>query len=191
MQKTVIRNKIINERLSLAGKDVLKRSVAIGQRFLESYLYKNAGSIAMYSDFKGEVKTDLIVQDALASGKSVLMPKIKMNDFSLSFISIVSEAELIENEMGFKEPLIEKGRKWEVEDIDLFIVPGVAFDEKGNRLGMGKGCYDKALTCAKREDIVALAYEFQIVEEVPSYHHDVKVGWIVTEDRFIRTLENN
>jgi len=191
VQKTVFRKKIINERLSLSRKDSLGKSIAIGQQLLDSPLYKNAVSIALYCDFRGEVKTDLIVRDAFISGKSVLMPKVKQEDFSLFFIAVSSENELEVNAMGFREPLIERGRKWEVEDVDLFIVPGVAFDERGNRLGMGKGCYDRALSCVKRENIIALAYEFQLVEEVPSYHHDVKVGWIVTEKRFIRTLENN
>ena len=191
MQKTIFRKKIINERLSLSEKDVQDRSVAIVQQLLDSPLYRNTDSIALYSDFRGEVKTDLIIKDALSSGKSVLMPKIKQEDFSLSFVLICSEDELVESEIGFKEPLLKKGRTWEAEDIDLFVVPGVAFDEYGNRLGMGKGCYDRVLSCTGRENIIALAYDFQIVKDVPSCHHDVKVGWIVTEKRFIRTIENN
>lgn len=191
MQKTLFRQKIINERLSLSGKDVLERSIAIEKQLIGSSLYKNAVSVALYCDFRGEVKTDLIVRDVLTSGKSLLLPKIKEEDFSISFIAVRSEDELAENAIGFREPLVGKGRRWEVEDIDLFIVPGVAFDKTGNRLGMGKGCYDRVLAHTKRENIVALAYEFQLVDEVPSYHHDIKVGWIITEKRFIRTLENN
>jgi len=191
VQKTVFRKKIIDERLALSGSDVREKSLSIERRFLQFPLYKKAESVALYCDFRGEVRTDILLEDALASGKTVLMPRIRQEDFSISFFSIASPGELAENDIGFKEPPAAKGRKWDVSDIDLFVVPGVAFDRKGNRLGMGKGCYDRALCSIAREKIVGLAYEFQLVEDVPSYHHDVKIGWIITENKITRTIEIN
>jgi len=79
----------------------------------------------------------------------------------------------------------------EYSDIDLIVVPGVAFDMSGNRLGMGKGFYDRALKDVGKGKIAALAYEFQLIGKVPVYGHDVGVGWIITEERILDVINNN
>jgi 5-formyltetrahydrofolate cyclo-ligase len=74
--------------------------------------------------------------------------------------------------------------------MDLFVVPGVAFDDQGNRLGQGAGYYDRLLTgISERIPIVGLAFELQIVERVPTNDHDIRVDWIITEKRLIKCRE--
>lgn len=188
MQKSLIRKRLIKERLALRPSDVASKSNIIADRVIASTLFKNADIIALYSDFRAEVQTELISDAAFSLGKSVLMPKVRKEDYSIVFLPISSLDELEKADEGFLEPLGKVKKAFEVSKIDLFIVPGVAYDLSGARLGMGKGCYDRALKDVDRDIVLAPAYEFQLIEDVPCYHHDLTVGWIATEDRLIKTV---
>lgn len=188
MEKPLIRERFLKERLVLKPSDVAFKSNIIANRIISSTLFKNADSIALYSDFRGEVQTDLIIDAAFSLGKRVLMPKVRREDYSIVFIPILSHDDLERGAEGFLEPLAEFKNVFDVSRIDLFIVPGVAYDLSGTRLGLGKGCYDRALKNVDRDIMLAPAYEFQLLEDLPCYHHDLKVGWIATEDRFIKTV---
>ncbi len=177
---------MIKERLALSARFVAEKSGEIQRRFMDLKIYKDAHSVAIYSDFKGEVQTGLILKQGINDGKVILMPRLSRKNFSMSFFSILSEQNLGKNREGFKEPVFEQGQKFENSEIDLVVVPGVAFDVKGQRVGLGKGYYDRALKEISRDKIVAIAYEFQVLQEVPSCHHDVGVGWIVTEERCLK-----
>ena len=179
---------MLKERLSFDAEGAAAKGSAIQGRFLESTLYREAQSLAAYSDFKGEVATGMILDAVLKGDKLLVLPRVNLPGYTLSFLSVSSTDSLEVGRDGFREPAEGSGESKDVSEIDLFLLPGVAFDMAGNRLGMGKGCYDRALTAVAREKIVALAYEFQIVETVPSDRLDVPVGWIVTEERIIRCL---
>ena len=91
--------------------------------------------------------------------------------------------------MDIPEPAITRGRKVNLKDIDVVMVPGAGFDVRGNRLGYGFGYYDKLLSKSKRHiTTIALAFEEQIVPEVPNEKHDIKVDKIVTDRRVINCL---
>ena len=94
--------------------------------------------------------------------------------------------ELRVGSYGILEPRIEKIRKTNVEDLELIIVPGIAFDKNGNRLGHGKGYYDRILGKTNATKI-GLAFEFQIVGKIPTNENDKPVDIIITEERVIRT----
>lgn len=188
MQKSLIRKRLIKERLALRPSDVASKSNIIADRVIASTLFKNVDIIALYSDFRAEVQTGLILDAAFSLGKKVLMPKVRKEDYSIVFLPISSLDELEKADEGFLEPLAKIEKAFEVSKIDLFIVPGVAYDLSGARLGMGKGCYDRALKDVDRDIVLAPAYEFQLIEDVPCYHHDLTVGWIATEDRLIKTV---
>ena len=181
---------MIEKRLSLSETEACERSLAVEQRVFALSRYRTARVVALYSDFKGEVRTGGILRRARTDGKAVALPLLARESATMRFVVIDSEADLVENREGFREPLGGGGLHYDVPDIDLFFVPGVAFDLAGNRLGMGKGYYDRALEGVPPGRIAALAYEFQLLEEVPSFSHDVRVGWIVTEERLIRTAAN-
>ena len=187
-RKSLIRKRLIKERLALTPGDVTVKSEHIAKRVIASELFNNAASIALYSDFRAEVETGLLFQEALCLGKQVLMPKMVREDYSIVFIPVTSPDDLEKGDEGFLEPIADVNKAFDVLKIDLFIVPGVAYDISGTRLGMGKGCYDRALMGVDSDIVLAPAYEFQLLENVPGYHHDLTVGWIATEDRLIKTV---
>ncbi len=186
MEKETLRKSLLKERLSFDAERAAAKSCAIQRKFLESALYREAASVAVYCDFKGEVETGMILEDVLKGEKLLALPRINRPGYTLSFLPVCSTDTLEVNRDGFREPAEGSGKELDVKEIDLFVLPGVAYDMAGNRLGMGKGCYDKALENIGREKMVALAYEFQVIETVPAERHDARVGWIVTEERLIR-----
>jgi 5-formyltetrahydrofolate cyclo-ligase len=117
--------------------------------------------------------------------KNIVVPISNKKDNTLTLSHLKSWEELSLGSYGILEPRTEKIRKTNVEDIDLIIVPGVAFDEKGNRLGHGKGFYDRLLKKTKAT-VIGLAFEFQILENIPTDKNDVPVDMIITEKRIIR-----
>ena len=188
MEKSLIRERLLKERLVLSPSDVTYKSNIIANRIISSMIFKNADNVALYSDFRAEVQTGLMIDAAFSLGKRVFMPKVRREDYSIVFIPILSHDDLERGDEGFLEPLTEVEKAFDVSKIDLFIVPGVAYDLSGTRLGLGKGCYDRALKSVERDIMLAPAYEFQLLEDLPCYHHDLKVGWIATEDRLIKTV---
>lgn len=191
MKKTVVRQRLKEERSHLSIEDVLSLSDALQQRFLNSSLYSEAAVIAAYSSFKGEVDTSMLVNRAIADGKKIVMPKVSNDYASMDFIFIEGEHCLSEGAYGIKEPIFDESRVACKSDIDIIIVPGVAYDLKGHRMGMGKGYYDKALSGIDRERLVGFAYDFQILDEVPFEAHDISVGSVVTEKRIVKCFYNN
>ncbi|MDT8317115.1 MAG: 5-formyltetrahydrofolate cyclo-ligase [bacterium] len=188
MQKSLIRKRLIKERLALKPGEVASKSSMIADRILSLALFKNADNIALYSDFRAEVQTGLMIDAAFSLGKRILMPKVRREDYSIVFIPILSPDDLEKGDDGFYEPSAEVEKAFDILKIDLFIVPGVAYDLSGTRLGLGKGCYDRALKDVDRDIVLAPAYEFQLLKDLPCYQHDLKVGWMVTEDRVIKTV---
>ena len=104
----------------------------------------------------------------------------------MSFVSVALEDDLSKVSDIFSDFHLESGEIISTATIDVIVVPGVAFDINGNRLGMGKGFYDRTLKDVDREKIVALSYECQLVEKIPVDKHDVGVGWIITEERILK-----
>jgi 5-formyltetrahydrofolate cyclo-ligase len=119
-------------------------------------------------------------------GKRVVLPKVNVPDWRLMLYEIKNIKELKKGYMDIPEPSVTEDRLRNIDDIDVFIIPGIAFDESGNRLGYSSGLYDKLLSGIKQSvPIVALAYEEQIVEKIFSEPHDVKMHKIITEKRII------
>ncbi len=188
MDKADIRRWMLEKRCSISDEKSIEISLTIQQKLFLTPRYKEANIIALYSSFRGEVKTERLIERALFDGKKVVMPKISMEDYRMHFIAISAKDDLMTNSYGLKEPEQKNSGYFAEENIDLFVVPGVAFDLSGNRIGMGKGYYDRALQSVSRDSVVALAYEFQLIDSVPAENHDVVMGTIITEERIIDTL---
>jgi 5-formyltetrahydrofolate cyclo-ligase len=183
--KQALRVATLSQRSSLSPLQSDSWSRSIQTRFLESAIYRLSKAVALYSSVENEVSTDEIRDDALRRGKKVFFPRLGPVR-GLALVEIQSAAELTPGKMGILEPSGEKL----LEDsgvIDvLIVVPGVAFDQNGNRLGRGQGWYDRVLRgLGPRATPVGLAYEFQIVHCVPVDHWDEKVRYIVTQERLI------
>lgn len=180
-----MRNRIRELRRKHDPSAIRQKSRAIWERFSSLQNYRSASAIALYCSIvrEREVMTIPMIEMALVQGKKVCLPKV-MHD-SLEFFSIRDvRQDLSEGAFGILEPIT--GDRVDPQNIDLVVVPGVAFDVKGNRVGFGRGYYDRFLRRArKRASIVALAFEFQIVDRVPATEYDVRVHKIVTEKRVI------
>lgn len=147
---------------------------------MRSDLFPAARCLALYSAVHNEVSTDQVLEQALASGKLLAFPRVSGQE--LEFVMIESSSELVPGNFGVKEP---QGRKLvAVEHIDLIVVPGVVFDQRGHRLGYGRGYYDRALAkCQGQAKKIGFAYDFQLVEELPATDYDETLSVLITESR--------
>ena len=157
---------------------------------LESLLnwkvYKKAGVIHTYISLPDEPDTRAIIENCWSSGKIVTVPLVLTNTYDLFHSEIKSFDDLISGMYGIQEPSPESRIIMTPDMFDLVIVPGVAFDKKGRRIGLGKGYYDRflELTSAFR---LALAFDCQLLENVPSELHDIPMDAILSESGILET----
>ncbi|GAB4389842.1 MAG: 5-formyltetrahydrofolate cyclo-ligase [Thermodesulfovibrionales bacterium] len=151
-------------------------------RALEEFV--NAGTVLLYASFRSEVDTLEIISEAISSGKRVFLPRVEGD--VLGVYEVEGADELSAGFMGIPEPPALDGRRREAAQAEVIIVPGVAFDPLGWRLGYGKGYYDRLLSGAPGRPRVALAYEEQMAGALPHEEHDVGMDVIVTDRRVIR-----
>ena len=179
-KKSSLRKTLLEKR-DATSFDLIKISSRQIQANLERIEdYRNAKSIAFYYPIGSEVKTQDLMLKVLSLGKDVLLPKVQEDE--LDFRKITDLNSLEKGSFDIMEP---KDNCEKSDKIDVIIVPTVGISADGNRLGYGHGYYDRFLT--KIDAIsIALTYEKQIVKSIPSTENDVKINWIVTEDRFFK-----
>jgi 5-formyltetrahydrofolate cyclo-ligase len=184
--KARLRKRVLELRRELSFEEVYGLSARVQQKFIGSSCFLSSRRLALYSSFNNEVLTDEIFARAAALGKEVYFPRVIPGNGRLAFYRVVNLKDLRPGSYEVPEPAGDEAHVTP-GTFDLIVVPGVAFDIKGSRIGFGKGYYDRALTDLKAR-VVALAYEFQVVaEEIPTADHDVRVSSIVTEERIIET----
>lgn len=144
---------------------------------MQSSLLKSARIVAAYAPIRNEVPTQGIVQGLTKFGCRVVYPRIQ--GCGLDFAG----GELIEGRWGIPEP--QAGKSVPISQVDAVLVPGVAFDERGARIGQGGGYYDRAMRGFDGL-IIGLAYEFQLSKRIPEDEHDIRCNWVVTESRLIK-----
>jgi 5-formyltetrahydrofolate cyclo-ligase len=158
---------------------------AIGKRLLSLREYVDARRVLYYASFRSEVSTEELIEASIASGKEVLLPKVDEENCALTKHMIDGLHNVSPGYMGIPEPVTNLCVK--VESVHLILVPGLAFGHHGWRIGYGGGYYDRLLSRVRGiRPIVALAYEAQILEDIPHEEHDVPMDVIVTEERVIR-----
>ncbi|MAG17877.1 MAG: 5-formyltetrahydrofolate cyclo-ligase [Candidatus Diapherotrites archaeon] len=178
MDKAVLRKQIFEKRKSVSKDEVLEKSKKIFENLFSLEEINQAQNIAVYISFNNEVETKLIIEKLWKLGKNVFIPVMK--EEHLHFAKINSFEGLAENKRGILEPKEELFIS--PNEIELFIVPGLAFDKEGNRLGWGKGFYDHFFNFNKIDaKKIGLAFDFQIVIQIPHKSHDVKMDFVVTE----------
>ncbi|MEW6586141.1 MAG: 5-formyltetrahydrofolate cyclo-ligase [Nitrospirota bacterium] len=186
--KQSIRKEILRKRDGISRDLRAEKDALIERRLLSLPEFTCAKTVLFYASFRSEVYTLRTISTALSLGKKVLLPKVDSKQHCLVLYEIRDVTDLSPGYMGIPEPAATADRETGVDDADLVIIPGAAFDRRGNRLGYGAGYYDILLTNSERKaPLITLAYEEQIVDSVPSEAHDVKVGIIVTDERVIRT----
>jgi len=183
MDKRSIRAALLQQRLALTATQTSLLGHAAQVRVLELSYFRKATTVALYSAVRNEVDTTLLAEAALAAGKSLCFPCV--NGEEMHFYPVNSLDELQEGCFGVCEP---QPAEMEVAaaQIDFMLVPGVAFDLSGHRLGYGRGFFDRFLEGAGfYGQRVGLAYDFQVVERLPAEEHDQMVDLLVTEARII------
>jgi 5-formyltetrahydrofolate cyclo-ligase len=191
-EKALLRKLVLEKRRALSDHERGAKSIAVQERLLGLEEFNQGGVIHLFLSFKGEVMTDGIVRKCLTLGKRVVVPVVTGGTEGLFFSELKKYPDEVEQgALGIPEPKKEYIRRVEIGIIDLFVLPGVAFDTEGNRLGYGRGYYDRILgrtapvQAIGHVPLVALAFELQLVDCIPASVHDVRVHKIVTEDRVI------
>ncbi len=185
--KKSLRNVLLKRRASIKPELKSLKEAAIKKRLFALADFKKAKSILFYASFRSEVDTIRCLQDVIRSGKKLALPVVDHRHKELKIFEVKDISELISGYMGIPEPEITKNREIGLKDIGIVVVPGAGFDINGNRLGYGAGYYDKLLSKSKKHiTTIALAFEEQIVKEIPAEPHDIKVDMIVTDKRLIR-----
>jgi 5-formyltetrahydrofolate cyclo-ligase len=181
-QKRYLRTEALARRDSQPDKDALSRT--IGERLLSLPAYQQAKTVLFYVDVRSEVRTRWVLPRVLESGNCLVVPYCVGRELALFHLRNVSE--LVPGRFGILEPdPVLRGdphRRVGADQLDLLIVPGVAFDQFGGRMGHGHGFYDRLLAKI-RPGIpkIGLAFECQIVPAVPTEPHDVPLDAVITE----------
>ena len=185
--KAQIRREIALKRLAMSEDKCLARSLAIEQNLFSLPEFVARKTIAFYMALDREVQTRGMIRQAIGLGKQALIPKINGEEGHFVWSEIRDiDREVTRGTFGILEPREHYLRIIPCKAIELVIVPGVAFDVEGRRIGFGRGYYDRMLaqleeTCFR----VGLAFELQIVPEIPHLEHDIPVHKLITEERLI------
>lgn len=182
MDKASLRRELLHRRRQIAPEQKAASDRAITQRVLQSEAYRRSRTVFVYCSTPEEIDTHAIIADALRRGKRVCLPKC-LPGHAMQPCAITSERDLTEERFGIPEPGAHCAAV-APEEIDLCLVPALACDRTGARLGYGGGFYDRFLpqTPACR---MALCAQARLLERVPAEPHDVRCGCIVTEQEVV------
>ena len=185
MRKQDIR-KIIKRKRQELNKDIKQElDKRVIDNFFNSEYIKDSNIIFIYVGMDSEINTINIINKLLDMGKRVAVPKVLSQNKEMVSLEIKSILDLNESgSFGILEPDISK--KDVGNEIDLIIVPGLAFDKRGYRIGYGGGFYDKFLEKHNKIKRISLCYNFQIIENVRNEEFDKRVDTIITEDEIIK-----
>lgn len=188
--KERIRNKVIQIRDLIPVEVRREKDKRIYKNLTGLREYRSAASVMLFASFRSEVNTFSIIREALKDGKAVSLPRVAINRGEIKTYRIRSLEELEEGYMGIQEPPADREREVPAEEVNLILIPGVAFDARGGRLGYGGGYYDRLTgRMTARPGLIALAFEEQVIDEVPVASHDIRVNRIVTDKRVIQCRE--
>ncbi|MCR5487365.1 MAG: 5-formyltetrahydrofolate cyclo-ligase [Lachnospiraceae bacterium] len=176
-EKEVMRKEIREKLARMSGERLKEESLRIASRILSMKEYLEAECMAGYASMKREAQSDEILEDALKRKKSLFLPRVT-GDSAMEFMRVTSMSGLIpQGAFGIREPLDGEALN---RIPDLALIPGLAFDRKGNRLGRGRGYYDRILREWKGKCLLAgLCLSAQIMPSVPCEEWDIPVDFVV------------
>lgn len=178
MTKNELRKINKEKRAAMNEAEVKEKSLAIAKTFLGSEIYKRAKTIMVYMPLGNEVDTRTIITSAFSDGKCIVVPVTDAVTGEVTPCEIEKDEALQKGAFGILEPFSK--RIADPRLIDVVLVPGIAFDKKGGRIGFGKGCYDRFLK--KTEALkIGLCYDFQLCEKTEEESHDIKMDFVITE----------
>ena len=175
MNKKELRSIIRAQKRAMTEEMIVQKSEKLGQLFAASELYKNAKAIYGYLPYNQEVRTVSMLEQALKDGKKVAVPKCYGEEMRFIWMDDLSKVE--KGYANIPEPIADEP----VADdkTALVLMPGLAFDPKGNRMGYGGGFYDKFLAAEPGHPTLALCYDFQMLEHLETEAHDLPVDVVL------------
>ncbi len=181
--KAKLRKRLHGLRDALTPEERARHSGSITRDILALAAYREARTFMAYMTFGTEFITDALVRDALANAKTLVLPRIDRSQNRLETYAVQDlESELAAGPWGIREPLPDRCRAVAISEIDVVLVPGLGFNTDGDRIGYGRGYYDRLLQYrSRRTTLVAAAYSIQVVDTVPVGEHDIPVDIVVTE----------
>jgi 5-formyltetrahydrofolate cyclo-ligase len=184
--KTASRAQVRARLATLSPQECASQSQQICERALASALWSQARSILFFAPtFAGEPDITPLIQTAIASGKTVALPHFISAEAGYRAAIIASMDQLVVRQFNVREPGPECPEH-PLNRLDLIFVPGVAFTARGERIGRGKGYYDRLLASVRGKS-VGVAFEQQLIESLPVEPHDVLLNCILTPTRLIET----
>ena len=174
-QKQIIREKVAKLKNSLSGEAIIRCSELICNRLVSTDLFNQSTCIALYYALGDEVLTSRLI-DEWRFKKQIVLPVVAGKD--LHFYPYTGNENLKKSDYGIMEPV--GSELITPESIDIYIIPGIAFDYNCNRLGRGKGYYDRYLSGIEKP-LIGLCFDFQLVERIPADIHDKKMTMVITE----------
>ena len=175
MDKTALRRAIREQKRAMSEEEILARSAKLGELFANTDAYRAARTIYGYMPYNQEVRTVPMLERALRDGKKVAVPKVYGD--TMKFIYLEDLTRVAKSEMGIPEPIAD-GPVAE-DTTALVLMPGLAFDKEGHRIGYGGGFYDKFLSAEPTHPTVALCYEFQMFAQLDTEEFDIPVDLVL------------
>ena len=175
MDKKELRRTIREQKKAMTEEEIELRSKKLGQLLRDSQVYRQAKTVYFYLPYNQEVRTVPMLEHALRDGKKVAVPKVYGDD--MKFIYIEDLNRLSKGYCGIPEPL-DDGPVAE-DPTALVLMPGLAFDPQGHRIGYGGGFYDKFLARESRHPTLALCYEFQMLPSLETEAFDIPVDQVL------------
>ena len=168
MDKKELRRSIRERKRAMTEEEIVSRSEKLGVLFAQSEAYKNAKTIYGYLPYNQEVRTVPMLEQALKDGKKVAVPKVYGDE--MKFLYLDDLTKVSKGYAGIPEPIAD-GPVAD-DETALVLMPGLAFDPQGHRIGYGGGFYDKFLAAEPNHPTLALCYEFQLLPELDTEEHD-------------------
>lgn len=183
MTKRAVRTELRERLAQLSVDEVRARSAAACSLLATQPVFRKAETIMIFLSMPQEVDTSPLAQEAWLSYKTVLAPRVSWEQRRMLPTEIQSLSDDVESgPLGVREPV--SGLPVPVGEIDLVVVPGLGFDGQGNRLGRGRGFYDRFLAHRDFRGVTcALAFEFQVIQHVPAEENDVRMDMLVTDEQ--------
>ena len=175
MNKQELRKAIRARKRAMTEEEIECRSRSLCRKFLESDAYQDCRTLYGYLPYNQEVRTVPILRQALADGKQVAVPKVYGDD--MKFIVLTDLSQVSKGYAGIPEPIADGPVAQ--DETALVLMPGLAFDPQGHRIGYGGGFYDKFLSREPKHPTLALCYEFQMVEHLETEEYDIPVDTVI------------
>lgn len=175
MDKKALRAEIRAKKRAMTAQEIEKKSAALAKAFYETAEYKNAKTIYGYLPYNQEVRTTQMLAHALADGKQVAVPKVYGDE--MKFILLSDLSQVAKGYAGIPEPIADGPVA--ADPTALVLMPGLAFDPEGHRLGYGGGFYDKFLAAEPDHPTLALCYDFQMLPHLDTESYDIPVDRVL------------